>query len=453
MNAPRLLIADDEKHIAEALRLLLAEEGYETEAVEDGPTAWARIRDGDFAVVLADLRMPGMDGIELLTRIREQNLDAEIIIFTGEGSVDSAVEAMRLGAYDYLPKPLDVARVKALIPKALDKYIVKTANKRLQRQIESLTRYGDMLGQSDELRRVWGVIEAVAPSAASVLIAGESGTGKELVARAIHNKSPRRKGPFVALNCGAFPREILENELFGHERGAFTGAIAEKPGSFEQADGGTLFLDEVAEMVPDIQVKLLRALEQRSFRRLGGKKEISVDIRVIAATNRSVDESLRAGRLRDDLYHRLAVVPILLPPLRDRAGDIQLLAHTFLRRFAENLGKDIDGFAPGALEWMEAYSWPGNVRELKNAVERAVILARSSTIQVNDLRPRHLALDEAEMRVPVGISIEEATRLLTLKTFAFAGGDHAKAARILGIEEQVLRDGLLTYLQDPVPAR
>ncbi len=451
MTNLRLLIADDEKNVAEALRLLLAEEGYETESVEDGPSAWERIRDGDFAVVLADLRMPGMDGLELLTRIREHNLDAELIIFTGEGSVGSAVEAMRLGAYDYLPKPLDVARVKALIAKALDKYNVKTANKQLQRKLESLTHYGDMLGQSDELRRVWAVIEAVAPSAASVLIAGESGTGKELVARAIHSKSPRRKGPFVALNCGAFPREILENELFGHEKGAFTGAIAEKPGSFEQANGGTLFLDEVAEMAPDVQVKLLRALEQRAFRRLGGKKEVSVDIRVISATNRSVEDSLRDGKLRDDLYHRLAVVPILVPPLRDRAGDIQLLAHAFLRRFAEEMDKRMDSFSAGAVEWMEAYSWPGNVRELKNAVERAVILARTDTIQVNDLRPRHLALDEAQCRVPIGTSLEDAERLLTLKTFAFAGGDHAKTATILGIEEQVLRDRLLTYLQEPVP--
>jgi len=309
-----------------------------------------------------------------------------------------------------------------------------------------------MLGQSDEIRYVWDMLEKVSASSASVLIFGESGTGKELVARALHNKSSRKKGPFVALNCGAFPREILENELFGHEKGAFTGAINEKPGSFEQADGGTLFLDEVAEMEPDIQVKLLRALEQRSFRRLGGKKEISVDIRVISATNRNVEDALREGKLRDDLYHRLAVVPIPLPPLRDRSGDIRLLAQEFLTRFASELGKDIDGFSPGALEWMETYSWPGNVRELKNALERAVILARTREIEVNDLRPRHLALDEAEVRVPVGTSLEDTSRVLTLKTFAFTGGDHEKTARILGIEEQLLRDRLVTYLQEPVAA-
>jgi DNA-binding NtrC family response regulator len=391
-----------------------------------------------------------MDGLELFARMRDEGIDAEIIVITGDKTADSAVEAMHLGAYDYLTKPLDMHRLKALIPKALDKYNVKTANKQLKQRLESLTMYGDMLGQSEEIRRVWDMLEKVAPSAASVLIVGESGTGKELVARALHNKSPRKKGPFVALNCGAFPREILENELFGHEKGAFTGAIAEKAGSFEQADGGTLFLDEVAEMEPDIQVKLLRALEQRTFRRLGGKKEISVDIRVISATNRNVEDALREGKLRDDLYHRLAVVPIPLPPLRDRAGDIRLLAHEFLTRFGSDLGKHISGFSPGAVEWMETYSWPGNVRELKNAVERAVILAHSDEIGVNDLRPRHLALDEAVVRVPVGTSIEDTNRVLTLKTFAFTGGDHEKTARILGIDESLLRDRLVTYLQEPV---
>jgi DNA-binding NtrC family response regulator len=267
----RLLIADDEKNISEGLRLILEEEGYETATATDGEAAWELARTGDFALVLADLRMPGMDGLELFARMRAENVDAEIIVITGDNTAAPAVEAMRHGAYDYLTKPLDVERLKALIPKALEKFDVRTANKQLQKRLESLTRYGDMIGQSEELRRVWAVIEAVAPAGASVLIIGESGTGKELVARAIHNKSPRRKGPFVALNCGAFPREILENELFGHEKGAFTGAITEKAGAFEQADGGTLFLDEVAEMKPDIQVKLLRALEGRSFRRLGGK--------------------------------------------------------------------------------------------------------------------------------------------------------------------------------------
>ncbi|HUF68919.1 MAG TPA: sigma-54 dependent transcriptional regulator [Longimicrobiales bacterium] len=451
MTPPKLLIADDEKNISEGLRMILEEEGYETETATDGDAAWELVKTGEFGLVLADLRMPGLDGLELFARMRAASIDTEIIVITGDNTAAPAVEAMRNGAYDYMTKPLEVERLKALIPKALDKYDVKTANKRLQKRLESLTRYGDMVGQSDEIRKVWDIIEAVAPSNASVLIIGESGTGKELVARAVHQKSSRRKGPFVPLNCGAFPREILENELFGHEKGAFTGAISEKPGAFEQADGGTLFLDEVAEMEPDIQVKLLRALEGRAFRRLGGKKEVSVDIRVISATNRDLARALKDGVLREDLYHRLAVVPVVIPPLRDRAGDILLLAETFLRSAAEDLDKKVERFNDSATEYMETYRWPGNVRELKNAIERAVILAKGPEIDAAELRPRHLSLDEAEVRVPVGTTLEDSERLVALKTFAFTGGDHGKTARILGIEEGTLRMRLQHWLGQPEP--
>ena len=451
-NLPRLLIADDERNISEGLQMLLQEDGFDVDAATDGEAAWQKLSSGEYGLVLADLNMPKLDGLELFARMRDQNIDSEIIIISGQGTVDSAVEAMRHGAYDYLTKPLDVERLKALIPKALEKYEVKAANRMLRQRLDSLTRFGDMVGQSEEMLRVFGVIEAVAPSTASVLIVGESGTGKELVARAIHAKSPRKKGPFVALNCGAFPREILENEIFGHEKGAFTGATNEKAGSFEQADGGTLFLDEVAEMEPDIQVKFLRAIEQRSFRRLGGKKEISVDIRVVAATNKNVETALKDGHLREDLYHRLAVIPLELPPLRERTGDARLLAEEFLRRFAKEQDKDIRGFSPGALEFLETYRWPGNVRELKNAIERAVILARGDHIEVADMRPRNLTLDEGEVHIPVGTSLEESTRLIALRTFAFAGGDHARAARILGIEEKELRERLLEWLEEPVAA-
>ncbi|MGQ0560654.1 MAG: sigma-54-dependent transcriptional regulator [Gemmatimonadota bacterium] len=449
---PKLLIADDERHIAEGLQMLLEEEGYQAETATDGNQAWAKLSSGEFGLVLADLKMPGMDGLELFARMREQNVDSEIIIITGKGTVTSAVEAMRNGAYDYLTKPLDLERLKALIPRALEKYQVKTANRMLQQQLESLTRFGEMLGQSDEMRHIYNIIDAVAPSNASVLIVGESGTGKELVARALHQKSARRKGPFVALNCGAFPREILENELFGHEKGAFTGAIHEKAGMFELADGGTLFLDEVAEMEPDIQVKFLRALEGRAFRRLGGKKEIDVDIRVVAATNKEINDALREGKLREDLYHRLAVIPLHLPPLRDRGGDIRLLAEEFLRRFSKEQGKNITSFSEGANAYIETYRWPGNVRELKNAIERAVILARADQIEVSDLQPRHLAMSEQEVHIQIGTSVEEAERQLMLKTFAFTSGDHAKAAQILGMKEKDLKQKLLEYLKEPVAA-
>lgn len=433
--------------------MLLAEEGYDVETATDGRKAWDMVSAGGFGLVLADLKMPKMDGLELFAQMREAGIESEIIIITGKGTVATAVEAMRHGAYDYLTKPLEIERLKALIPKALEKYQVRTANRELQKRLESMSRYGDMLGQSEVMIRIYNIIEAVAPSSASVLIVGDSGTGKELVARALHQKSSRSKGPFVALNCGAFPREILENELFGHEKGAFTGAINEKPGAFEQAHGGTLFLDEVAEMEPDIQVKFLRALEQRAFRRLGGKKEVQVDLRVVAATNKNVEEALRDGKLREDLYHRLAVIPIFLPPLRERGSDVGLLAEEFLRRFAEEQGKNIEGFSEGALEYIASYRWPGNVRELKNSVERAVILAKGPVIEVSDMQPRHLAYDDAEVHIPIGTSLEESERQITLKTFAFTSGDHRKTARILGVSQKVLKERLQKYMNEPVAAR
>jgi DNA-binding NtrC family response regulator len=379
--------------------------------------------------------------------MREKEIPSEMIIITGMGSIETAKEAMRQGAYDYLEKPLKIDRLRELIPKAVEKFEVKQANRNLQERLANLTRFGDLIGQSEEMRAIYSTIEAAAPSNASMFIIGESGTGKELVARAIHDKSGRKKGPFIAINCAAFPREILENELFGHEKGAFTGALNEKPGCFEMADGGTLFLDEVAEMEPDIQVKFLRALEQRSFRRLGGKKEIQVDIRVVAATNKNINEALENGLLRDDLYHRLAVIPLYLPPLRERLGDIRVLAEHFLRRFAEENGKEVADFSPEAQEFINAYRWPGNVRQLKNAVERAVILAQSPQITLRDLQAHELIYaEDRELRIPVGTSLQQADRTLILKTFSFVNGDHQKAASILGLDEDSLRTQLSTLL-------
>ncbi|MEX2582015.1 MAG: sigma-54 dependent transcriptional regulator [Gemmatimonadota bacterium] len=443
----KILIADDERHIAEGLQMLLADDGFEVDVATDGQVAWEMIEKGEYALVLADLRMPEVDGLELFSRMREAAIGSEMIIITGKGTVDTAKEAMRQGAYDYLEKPLKIDRLKELIPKAVEKYQVKESNRQLQERLKGLTRFGDLIGQSEEMREIYAMVEAAAPTNASILIVGESGTGKELVARAIHDKSTRKKGPFVAINCAAFPREILENELFGHEKGAFTGALNEKPGCFELADGGTLFLDEIAEMEPDIQVKLLRALEERSFRRLGGKKEIHVDIRVLAATNKNVNKAIDKGELREDLYHRLAVIPLFLPPLRERRGDVRLLAESFLRRFAEENGKEIDGFAPEALEFINEYRWPGNVRELKNALERALILAHGDLITLSDLRAHELiTTEDREIRIPVGTSLEQADRTLILKTFSFVNGDHQKAATLLGMDEEKLRIELSTLL-------
>ncbi len=439
MNQPKILIADDELSITKGLSAVLSDEGYEVVVAQDGKKALDHLGVDSFGLVLADLMMPKLDGLALLKELQRLGIPTECIIVTGQGTVDSAVQAMREGAYDYIEKPLNadkLNRLKALIPKALDKYNVQQRNRELSSKLEGFTHYGELTGQSEEMRGVYQIIDAVAPSSANVLILGESGTGKELVARALHTKSDRAKGPFFPLNCAALPKDILENELFGHEKGAFTGSTNEKAGAFEMADGGTIFLDEVAEMPPDIQVKLLRAIETRIIRRLGGKKEITVDIRIVAATNRDLQTALAENELREDLYYRLAVVEVFLPPLRDRAGDIKLLANEFLTRFAQQNGKKITGFDDRAWEWILSHNWPGNVRELKNAVERAVIMTRSDKIQAADIMPRHVRLAGERtppMTVPEGASLADTKKQLVLRTFASTSGDVVRTAKIVGI--------------------
>src|SRR5690349_6305000 len=321
----RVLIVDDEAAIANGLSAILSDAGYDVEVASDGQKALERLQSDQFGVVLAGLKMPKLDGISLLKSLRSQRSSTEFVMITGQGSTELAIEAMKEGAADYIEKPLNAERLNKLkvqIPKLLNQFKVQEQNRRLSAQLEGLTHYGELTGQSEQMRTVYQVIDAVAPSNASVLILGESGTGKELVARALHSKSDRAKGPFFALNCAALPKEILENELFGHEKGAFTGSTNEKQGAFELASGGTIFLDEIAEMSPDIQVKLLRALETRQVRRLGGRKEITVDIRIVAATNQDLQKALADGDLREDLYYRLAVVQIDLPALRERSQDV-----------------------------------------------------------------------------------------------------------------------------------
>jgi DNA-binding NtrC family response regulator len=444
MNKAKILIADDELSMTNALSAILTNEGYEVAVAQDGKKALDQLSTDDFGVVLADLKLPKLDGLALLKELQRQAIPTECIIVTGQGTVDSAVQAMREGAYDYIEKPLNAEklnRLKALIPKALDKFNVQERNRELSSKLDNLTHYGELTGQSEVMRSVYQIIDSVAPSSASVLILGESGTGKELVSRALHAKSDRAKGPFFALNCAALPKDILENELFGHEKGAFTGSTNEKAGAFEMAHGGTIFLDEVAEMATDIQVKLLRAIETRTIRRLGGKKEITVDIRIVAATNRDLQKALAENELREDLYYRLAVVEVFLPPLRDRAGDITLLANEFLARFSQQNGKKIKGFEAGAWEWILSHHWAGNVRELKNAVERAVIMTRGEIITPEDIMPRHLRMsgEMPAISMAAGSSLADARKQLVLRTFATANGDLARTAKIVGISADEVR--------------
>jgi DNA-binding NtrC family response regulator len=451
-NPTKVLIADDETSITAGLSAILSDEGYSVDVANDGQKALERLREERYGVVLADLKMPKLDGLSLLKEMQKENLPTECIIITGAGTVETAVDAMRQGAYDYIEKPLTadkLNRLKALLPKAIDKFNVQQKNRELSSKLEGMTHYADLTGQSDVMREVYNIIDAVASSTASVLILGESGTGKELVARAVHSKSDRARGPFFALNCAALPKEILENELFGHEKGAFTGSTNEKPGAFEMASGGTIFLDEVAEMSPDIQVKLLRALETRQVRRLGGKKEINVDIRIVAATNKELQKAIADGELREDLYYRLAVVQIDLPPLRERAEDIQLLAKEFLQRYAGQNGKKIANFEDKAWDWILSYNWPGNVRELKNAVERSVILARGEKITLTDVMPRHLRLPgegQTSVTIPVGSSMSDARRRMFLQTLSSTGGDLARTAKLLGVGEGEVRQEIQSLL-------
>jgi DNA-binding NtrC family response regulator len=448
----KVLIADDEQAITSGLSAILEDEGYTVDIANDGQKALERLSAERYGVVLADLKMPKLDGIALLRELRGAKIPTEFIMITGQGSTELAIEAIKQGAADYIEKPLNAERLnklKAQIPKLLEQFGLQEKNLQLSAKLEGLTHYGELTGQSESMRSVYQVIDAVAPSNASVLILGESGTGKELVARAVHSKSERSKGPFFALNCAALPKEILENELFGHEKGAFTGSTNEKPGAFEMASGGTIFLDEVAEMSPDIQVKLLRALETRQVRRLGGKKEISVDIRIVAATNKDLQKAISESELREDLYYRLAVVEIVLPPLRERTDDIQLLASEFLERYANQNGKTVTDFDPAAWDWILAYHWPGNVRELKNAVERSVIMARGATISLVDIMPRHLRTASeiaSSVTIPVGATVSDARRQLVLRTFASNGGDVERTAKVAGVSADAVRRDLLALI-------
>jgi len=462
MAEEKILIADDDESIRVGIAALLEEEGYSVADAPDGEEAWRKLQNEHFAVLLADLKMPGLDDLQLLKKVKKANLHTEVVIITGQGTISTAVRAMKSGAYDYLTKPVNPERIKSLLPRILEYYRLRVSHDQLQEQIRQLTHYEDMIGQSAAMQEIYRMIDAVADSTANVVITGESGTGKELVARAIHQKSGRRNKPFIAVNVSALPEQILENELFGHERGAFTGAINEKPGCFEMAHGGTLFLDEIGEMAYETQAKLLRVLEERRFRRLGGKKEIEVDVRIIAATNRNLQQAIQENHLREDLYYRLCVVQIDLPPLRERVEDIPLLAEEFLRYFSQKNNKQFTGITAGCRDALIRYSWPGNVRELKNVLERAVLFSSGEKIDV-DVLPPHIKTgtvpaislpktigvqnisDEDVLIIPIGTKYEDIERQVILETLKKAGNNKTRAAQMLGISLKTIHNKLNKY--------
>ena len=445
-----ILIVDDEKNIREGLSKALALAGYDTLMAATGSEA-VRVLEGEAVdLVISDLRMPGLSGEQLLRRVVAAYPAIPVIILTGHGTIESAVTAMHAGAYDFLTKPVNLDRLELLVKRALSRRQLMLENLTLQRELERRSTAHQLVTASPAMKRAWEVVEQVAPSRASVLITGESGVGKELVADAIHTLSPRRAAKLIKVHCAALTETLLESELFGHERGAFTGAVARRRGRFELADGGTIFLDEIGEISQSIQIKLLRILQERAFERVGGEETITADVRVVAATNRDLAEAIEQGTFREDLYYRLNVVHIHVPPLREREADISLLAVGFLKEFAEENGKQLVGIDPRALSALRRYSWPGNVRELQNGIESAVVMARGSTIELHDLPPAvRNAQNAPAVRIPLGSTLDHGEREMIRATLNHQHGNKTRTAEILGISRKTLHRKMREYqLQD-----
>ena len=447
MTRLSVLVLDDEAALREVLSLRIADWGHDVRAVGDAQSALDALSAARPDVMLCDLVLPGSSGMAVLARVKEQDPSLPVVMMTAHGNIDGAVDAMKSGATDFLTKPLDHEMLRAL----LDAIAGQVRSRRTTQSLDArLDRLGEapLIGEARAMRDLQRMIGTLAASDAPAIITGESGTGKEVVARAIHAASPRRDRPFVAINAAAIPEGLVESEIFGHEQGAFTGAVRARPGCFEQADGGTLFLDELAEMPIALQPKLLRVLQDGRARRLGGARDVRFDVRVIAATNRSPGQAIRDGRLREDLFYRLSVFELEAPALRERAGDVSLLAQHFVREFARKHSMPVTGVSDGVRLLLEAHPWPGNVRELRNVIERAVIVARKGTIERRHLPPYLQALragGSPTLTLPAGSTLAVAERELILQTLARVGDNKAEAARQLGLDVKTIRNKLKTY--------
>ncbi len=451
----RVLIVEDDPATRTGLAELVQAWGFLTDEAADGEAAMSKVTTFRPAIIVSDLVMPRMGGLELLRALQDQLSDLTFILLTAQGTVDSAVDAIKDGAYDYLSKPVDPQRLQILLQKAVERQETLREVRHLRRQLREQGAFGRIIGNSPGIRTVYRVIEQSAPTSASVLIAGESGTGKELIAQTIHELSPRATFPFVAINCAAIPETLLESEIFGHEKGAFTGATDRRTGVFELAHRGTLFLDEIAEMTPATQVKLLRVLQERTFRRLGGRQEISVDVRVIAATNVVPQDAVNNGKLREDLFYRLNVFALDLPPLRARREDIPLLVQSFLNEFNKTNGKAVRAVDQEAMYILERYPWPGNIRELRNVIERATILADREFIEPKHLPPTLVARGEESLptlTISPGTTVDEAERRLIILTLDHTRNNKTRAAEILGISLKTLHNKL-NRMKDETGAR
>jgi two-component system response regulator HydG len=448
MAKEKILVVDDEASHRTMLKAVLTSEGYQISEADDGKTAIEAVEGESYDLILMDVRMTELDGIEAMQEIKKISPAIPIIIMTAYGSVETAVDALKSGAYDYLTKPLDIEELKILIQKALDHYRLREENIVLRERLADRFDFSRIIGKSKAMKDLFETLAMVAPSDATILLYGESGTGKEIVANALHENSPRARRPFIKVSCAALPETLLESELFGHERGAFTGAIGRKEGRFQLANGGTIFLDEVSEMSPTTQVKLLRVLQEREFEPLGSTKTIRVDIRIIATTNKNLEEEVKEGNFREDLFYRLNVVPIELPALRKRKEDVPLLAKHFLNICSEKAQTPIKGFLPKTMDLMIRYDWPGNIRELENAIERAVLLCQGEYISPEDLPHAVQGAEGGELpgvAVPSGMTLKEVEREVIVQILEETDGNRTQTARILGISRKTLQNKLKEY--------
>ena len=445
----RILVVDDEPSHRKMIEAVLSAEGYEISQADDGQTAIVAVEDRFYDLVIMDIRMPKISGIEALKKIKAISPGIPIIIMTAYASVGTAVEALKSGAYDYLIKPLDIEELKILVAKALRFRQLEQENVYLKERLNDRFDFSKILGHGPAMNSLFETMALVAPSEATVLIVGDSGTGKELIASAVHQNSPRKDRPLIRVNCAALPETLLESELFGHEKGAFTGAIARKQGRFQLAHNSSIFLDEIAEMAPATQAKILRVLQEREFEPVGSSQTFKVDTRIIAATNKNLEEEIKAGRFREDLYYRINVVTLVVPPMRERREDILLLADFFLKQYAEKNNRPIKGFTPRAVDLLMRYDWPGNVRELENVVERAVIMARGDMITPLEFPDVLQDLDEEAKASPLaltaGRSLKEVEKVMILRTLEETGGNRTHAAMSLGISRRTLQLKLKEY--------
>ena len=447
-----ILITDDEANIVSGLKYAFEDEGFSVLTAGNGLEAWHEINTNSVDLVITDLRMPEMDGYELIKKISASYPTLPVIVLTGHGTIETAVETMRDGAIDFFTKPVDLDKLILVVKKSIKNSQLQEQNKKLTEEINKLRsqqRYSKIIGKSGKLSEMMQIINQVASTKASVLITGESGTGKELVADAIVSLSDRKDKPFIKVHCASLSESLLESELFGHEKGAFTGATAQKRGRFELADGGTIFLDEIGEINPSTQVKILRVLQEREFERVGGEKTIKVDVRVIAATNRNLREEVKKGAFREDLYYRLNVVHIEVPPLRERKEDIELLALNFLDQFNKEDGRKIEGISSQARKALLSYDWPGNIRELKNSIESSVVLARGNIIQLEDLPAQitsQVAENKSSITIDLPVTMEEAERKIILSTIEYCAGNKSRASELLEIGRKTLHRKLNEYM-------